>query len=305
VPTPMFDSVSTLQRLVDAWPENSSGGGRSITVGLVGRGIQASRSPIMHEREGARLGIRYRYVLIDFDQLGLPDQALGDVVAAAERLGFAGLNITYPFKQAIIPSLTGLADVSGLIGAVNTVVFSSGQRIGHNTDSGGFADSFAATMADCSLGYVLQLGAGGAGMAVGHALLTLGAIELLVFDIDRQRAQHLAKILQDWSGRRVEALPSPDSGIDRADGIVNTTPVGMTKHPGLPLRAELLSPRHWVAEVVYFPPETELIRHARALGCRTMTGTGMAIQQAVLSFELFAGVSADRAAMSEHFEAAA
>lgn len=305
MPTPMFDSVNTLQRLVDAWPENSSGGGRSITVGLVGRGIQASRSPIMHEREGARLGIRYRYVLIDFDQLGLPDQALGDVVAAAERLGFAGLNITYPFKQAIIPSLTGLADVSGLIGAVNTVVFSSGERIGHNTDSGGFADSFAANMADCSLGCVLQLGAGGAGMAVGHALLTLGAIELLVFDIDRQRAQHLAKILQDWSGRRVEALPSPDSGIDRADGIVNTTPVGMTKHPGLPLRAELLSPRHWVAEVVYFPPETELIRHAQALGCRTMTGTGMAIQQAVLSFELFAGVSADRAAMSEHFEAAA
>jgi len=305
VPTPMFDSVNTLQRLVDAWPENSSGGGRSITVGLVGRGIQASRSPIMHEREGARLGIRYRYVLIDFDQLGLPDQALGDVVAAAERLGFAGLNITYPFKQAIIPSLTGLADVSGLIGAVNTVVFSSGERVGHNTDSGGFADSFAANMADCSLGCVLQLGAGGAGMAVGHALLTLGAIELLVFDIDRQRAQHLAKILQDWSGRRVEALPSPDSGIDRADGIVNTTPVGMTKHPGLPLRAELLSPRHWVAEVVYFPPETELIRHAQALGCRTMTGTGMAIQQAVLSFELFAGVSADRAAMSEHFEAAA
>ena len=305
MPTPMFDSVSTLQRLVDAWPENSSGGGRSITVGLVGRGIQASRSPIMHEREGARLGIRYRYVLIDFDQLGLPDQALGDVVAAAERLGFAGLNITYPFKQTIIPSLTGLADVSGLIGAVNTVVFSSGERIGHNTDSGGFTDSFAANMADCSLGCVLQLGAGGAGMAVGHALLTLGAIELLVFDIDRQRAQHLAKILQDWSGRRVEALPSPDSGIDRADGIVNTTPVGMTKHPGLPLRAELLSPRHWVAEVVYFPPETELIRHAQALGCRTMTGTGMAIQQAVLSFELFAGVSADRAAMSEHFEAAA
>ena len=305
MPSAAYDAVHALQRLVDEGAAKSGGAGRSVLVGLVGRSIQASRSPIMHEREGARLGIRYRYVLIDFDELTLPDEALGDVVAAAEGLGFAGLNVTYPFKQAVIPSLTRLADVSRLIGAVNTVVFSSGERIGHNTDSGGFADSFAANMAGCSLRSVLQLGAGGAGMAVGHALLTLGAGELLVFDTDRQRAQHLAMTLRDGSAKPIEVLTSPEAGIDRASGIVNTTPIGMTKHPGLPLPAELLTARHWVAEVVYVPAETELVRRARALGCHTLTGTGMAIQQAVLSFELFAGVAADRATMSAHFEAAA
>ena len=79
----------------------------------------------------------------------------------------------------------------------------------------------------------------------------------------------------------------------------------MAKYPGMPIRPELLKPEHWVAEVIYFPPETELVRRALALGCRTLKGTGMAVGQAVGSFELFAGVSADRAAMSEHFEAAA
>lgn len=259
----------------------------------------------MHEREGARLGISYRYVLIDFDELQLPDSALGEIVDAAQRLGFAGLNVTHPFKQSVTALLTRLADNAAVIGAVNTVVFADEERVGYNTDSGGFAESFSESMTGCSLQNVLQLGAGGAGMAVAHALFKLGAEKLSVFDTDASRSQNLAATLRDRMGKVVEVVPSAAAAIAQAEGIVNTTPVGMVKYPGMPIRAELLSPRQWVAEIIYFPAETELVRRARALGCRVLTGAGMAVYQAVLSFELFAGVSADRTAMSGHFETAA
>lgn len=305
MPTASHSAARIVENLIGNSPVAPGATGRSVTVGLLGRGIQSSRSPIMHEREGARLGIRYRYVLIDFDKLDLPDSMLGDIVSAAERLGFAGLNVTHPFKQEVIAHLTKLAEGAEAIGAVNTVVFTGGKRIGHNTDSDGFAESFRDDMAGCSLARVLQLGAGGAGMAVAHALLTLGAEELIVFDTDQQRSQHLAATLRARWRRLIEAAVAPDTAVNRAKGIVNTTPVGMSKYPGIPIRADLLRQDQWVAEIIYFPPETELVRHARALGCRTLTGTGMAVCQAVRSFELFAGVSADRAAMFEHFEAAA
>ena len=137
-------------------------------------------------------------------------------------------------------------------------------------------------MAGCSLRNVLQLGAGGAGMAVAHALFKLGAEKLSVFDTDASRAQNLAATLRGRMGKVVEVVPSATAAIEQAEGIVNATPVGMVKYPGTPIRAELLSPRQWVAEIIYFPAETELVRRARALGCRTLTGTGMAVYQAVM-----------------------
>jgi shikimate dehydrogenase len=305
VPTARSSAARTLERLIADYSAAPAGAARSVMVGLVGRGIQSSRSPTMHEREGARLGIRYRYVLIDFDALGLPDSALGEIVDAAQQLGFAGLNVTHPFKQSVATLLTRLADDAAVIGAVNTVVFAAAERIGYNTDSGGFAESFSESMTGCSLRNVLQLGAGGAGMAVAHALFKLGAEKLSVFDIEAGRSQHLAATLRERLAKRVEVVPTAAAAIAHAEGVVNTTPVGMAKYPGMPVRADLLSPRQWVAEIIYFPPETELVRRARALGCRVLTGTGMAVYQAVLSFELFAGVSADRTAMSGHFETAA
>jgi shikimate dehydrogenase len=299
-----FDrAVTTLGKLAGDFPARAKG--RSVTVGLVGRAIQSSRSPIMHEREGARLGMQYRYVLIDFDDLGLEDASLGEIVSAAERLGFAGLNVTHPFKQNVIAHLTGLAHDAEMIGAVNTVVFADKKRLGHNTDSAGFAESFRDEMNGCSLRRVLQLGAGGGGMAVAHALLSLGAQELIVVDIDKRRAEQLVARLRKIWGREIGIETAAEAAVDRADGVVNTTPVGMAKYPGIPIRPELLTSKHWVADIVYFPPNTELVQRALALGCRTLTGIGMAVGQAVRSFELFAGVSADRRAMSGYFGAAA
>lgn len=276
----------------------------TVQIGLVGRGIQLSRSPIMHEREGERLGIGYSYVLIDFDRLGLPDSALGRIVAAAEDMGFAGLNVTHPFKQNVIEHLDLLAPEASAIGAVNTVVFSNGASHGHNTDAWGFAESFREGMGEPAPGRVVQFGAGGAGAAVAYALLELGVETLAIIDSDGDRATDLAARMADRFGSRVFASADAEGAVRTADGIVNTTPVGMAKYPGMPFSSALLQPRHWVAEIIYFPQETELLATARNRGCRTLAGTGMAVYQAVRAFELFTGVAPDRAAMASHFEAA-
>lgn len=282
-------------------PAGGEAGKRAVLIGLIGRGIGSSRSPIMHEREGARLGLDYAYRLVDFDQLGLRDAALDEVIAAAEELGFCGLNVTHPFKQSVISSLTELSPDAAAIGAVNTVVFKGGRRTGHNTDSWGFAESFRESMAGCSLHRVLQLGAGGAGAAVAYALLEIGVTQLVLFDTSMGRAKQLAERLNARFSGRITAATNIDAAFARASGVVNTTPVGMAKYPGLPFAADLLSPRHWVAEIIYFPAETPLLRLAHERGCQTLSGLGMAVNQAVRAFELFTGIAPDKSAMTRYF----
>jgi shikimate dehydrogenase len=279
-------------------------GAAEILIGLVGRGIELSRTPSMHEREGARLGMAYTYALIDFDTLALPDAALGAVIDAAVELGFVGLNVTHPFKQSVIRHLTGLTADAKSIGAVNTVVLREGQRAGHNTDRFGFLESFKESMAGCPLSHVALFGAGGAGAAVAYALMELGVAKLTIVDAEPERAHVLAARMTHAFGPRVEAAENVARCLDQADGIVNATPIGMARYPGMPFRAGLLAPRHWVAEIIYFPETTELLARARALGCRTLDGTGMAVHQAVRAFELFTGVAPDPAAMAGHFAAA-
>lgn len=276
-----------------------------VLVGLAGRGIQSSRSPRMHEREARRLGISYSYVLLDFDHLGLSDAAVGDLVDAARAAGFHGLNITHPFKQSVIPTLDSLSPEAGAIGAVNTIVFSDSGKIGHNTDAWGFSESFRSEMSGVATDRVAMFGAGGAGAAVGYSLLEIGVGQLVIVDSDGSRARDLALSLSRTFTGRVVAGTDAAQIIPAADGIVNTTPVGMAKYPGMPFDAALLRPAQWVADIVYFPPETALLRAARATGCRTLSGIGMAIGQAVRAFELFTGVKPDRRAMADHFEAAA
>jgi shikimate dehydrogenase len=259
----------------------------------------------MHEREGDRIGLGYRYLLIDFDALGLPDSDLGEMLGAAEALGFAGLNVTFPFKQAVLPLVNELSAEAADIGAVNTVVFADGRRVGHNTDCWGFAESFREELSDVDLHNVVQFGAGGAGAAVGHALLSLGAEQLTLCETEIGRATQLAARLSRRFGRPVPVATDVAGAVRSAAGLVNATPVGMEKFPGLPFAEGLLGPAQWVAEIVYFPPETALLRAARSLGCRTLAGTGMAVYQAVKAFELFTGIAPDRAAMTAHFRAAA
>lgn len=278
--------------------------GESWLCGLFGIGIAGTRSPAMHEAEGAALGLRYVYRAIDFAVLGRDASALPDMLAAAVALGFDGLNITHPFKQAVIPLLNEVSDDARSIGAVNTVLFRDGRRIGHNTDWWGFAESFRRGLPGAALDRVVQVGAGGAGAAVAHAMLTLGARTLVLHDLDAGRAAALAQNLNARFGPgRARLAGDLGAELARADGLVQASPVGMQGHPGLPVPAGALRPPLWVAEVIYFPLETELLRHARAAGCRTLDGGGMAVLQAAEALRLFTGVAPDIERMLHCFAA--
>ncbi|MDA0637191.1 shikimate dehydrogenase [Nonomuraea sp. MCN248] len=271
----------------------------SYLIGLIGSGIGPSLSPALHEREASRLGIPYVYRLIEADAA----DEVGELLRAARRLGFDGLNITHPCKRAVLPHLDELSADAATLGAVNTVVFDGDRAVGHNTDWTGFAESFARDLPGAPTGRVTQLGAGGAGAAVGHALLTLGVEELTVVDAEPERARTLAADLAGrfGQGRARPAVPGDlPALLPDADGLVHATPTGMAEHPGMPLPAALLRPGLWVADIVYRPLETELLRRARALGCRTLDGGGMVVFQAAHAFHLFTGRKPDAERMLAH-----
>ncbi|MDH4125824.1 MAG: shikimate dehydrogenase [Gammaproteobacteria bacterium] len=275
----------------------------SILVGLIGAGIGGSLSPAMHEHEGDMHGMRYQYKFIDLDKLNLDLGDLPELLLAAERMGFNGLNITYPCKQAVVQHLHELSDAAARIGAVNTVVFSNGRRVGHNTDAWGFFESFNEAIAShCEHDEILLLGAGGAGAAISHALLGKTNCSLEIFDTDPSRASGLVESLADvyGNGRAVASRDTADS-VSRVNGVINATPVGMTRSPGYPIEPGLLRSDLWVADIVYFPIETKLVRAANDAGCTVMNGGGMAVFQAARAFEIFTGVRPDIKRMKAHF----
>ncbi len=258
----------------------------------------------MHEREAEAFGIPCKYRLIDLETLGLTASALPGLLAATERDGFAGLNVTHPCKQAVMPLLSAMTEDSRMVGAVNTVVLDRGMRVGHNTDWWAFRQSFREGLPNVALRRIVQLGAGGAGAATAYAALDLGAGEVIVADLDAERARVLASRLGSAFPGRIRASEDIAGSLAHADGLIHATPIGMTTHPGSALATSLLRPDLWVAEVVYFPLETELLRTARALGCRTLDGSGMAVYQAVEAFRLFTGLQPDVSRMRRSFAAA-
>ena len=275
---------------------------RKLLVGLIGAGIGRSLTPAMQEEEARHHGLALHYQLIDLDRTREGADALPALLASARTMGFAGLNITFPCKQAVIPLLDELSDEARAMGAVNTVVFRDGKATGHNTDGSGWAWGFQRALPDAKLDSVVLLGAGGAGSAIAHALLRLGVRRLALVDSDAVRATALAQQLGALYGaERVEGGSDAASALRGANGLVHATPTGMDKLPGLPLDAGLLRPDMWVSEIVYFPLETALLKAARRIGCATADGGHMAVGQAFGAFQHFTGEVPDAARMDAHF----
>lgn len=276
----------------------------SYLVGLVGDGVTPSLTPPMHEHEADLLGLRYLYRPIDLLELGLAGDAVGSLLRSARSLGFNGLNITHPCKQLVLAHLDEISPDARRLGAVNTVVIRDGRFVGHNTDWSGFAAALATGLPGAALEHVVQLGAGGAGSAVAYALLSGGVRTLDLVDVDQERAAQRAAELAGFfpdstiTGRTTAELPQL---MQAADGLVHCTPVGMAAHPGAPLDLELVESRHWVADIVYRPIDTELVRDARAKGCTVLDGGRMAVGQAADAFRIFTGLEPDADRMRGHF----
>jgi shikimate dehydrogenase len=278
-------------------------GDETILVGLIGAGIGASFSPALHEREASLIGFDYEYRLFDIDELDRPPSDAGKLVREARRDGFRGLNVTHPCKQLVMSELDELSAEAASLGAVNTIVFRAGRMVGHNTDCSGFREAFEWRLPGARTSHVVLLGAGGAGAAVGHAILSAGARSVTVLDIERERAEALADALaQRFHPRSANGadLSALEESLSDADGLIHATPTGMDAQPGTAVPAELLDPRLWVAEIVYMPPETQLLKDARERGCRTLDGGAMVALQAAGSLALFTGARPDRERMLQH-----
>lgn len=272
-----------------------------LLCGLIGAGIQGSRSPALHQGEAAAQGLELVYKLIDLDVLGIGADALPGLLRDAVRQGYSGLNITYPCKQSVIPLLDGISEEARAIGAVNTVVMAEGRLTGHNTDGPGWGWGFRRALPKADLARVVLLGAGGAGSACADAVLRLGTRELVIVDRDPERGAELAGRMNSIHGPRCSGTADLAQALAGATGLIHATPTGMAKMPGMPLSVSLLRPGLWVSEVVYVPLETELLCSAKRAGCAVMDGGHMNVGQALDAFRLFTGREADAARMDTHF----
>jgi shikimate dehydrogenase len=259
-------------------------------VGLIGAKIGRSISPAMHEAAARALGIDLRYHLIDTDVLGHGARDLPRLLDGVRMLGFAGVNVTYPFKEAVIAHLDAVEGPAAAVGSVNTVIVRDGRLIGHNTDYTGFVGAWRRTFGATKPGRAALIGAGGVGRAMAHGLAALGAEEIRLVDIERGRAEVLAAEIRN-AHVAVRAVAAADAGsaVVGADGVLNATPVGMHAYPGNPVAGAALDGLRWATDAVYTPLETEFIAAARRARAAVMTGQELAIGQAVDAFALFVG----------------
>jgi shikimate dehydrogenase len=279
-------------------PEAPISGTQPILLGLIGSPIKSSAAPAIHEAAAAALGLSAHYRLIDV--AGADAATLRKMLDGVRLLGFAGVNVTFPYKEAALPLLDALSDGARAIGTVNTVVVRDGKLTGHNTDSTGFASAFRTVFGAPGDRAVALIGAGGVGRAIGFALAEVGAREIRLFEQDPAKAQALAARL---SGRvAIRLCDSVAQALDGAGVLVNGTPVGMLPNTASPVAPELLHEDLWVADAVYTPLWTPLLRAARARGARVMTGRELCIEQAVDAFRLFTGLEPSRERIAATFD---
>ena len=280
-------------------PERRSPKRQRFLTGLVGAPIAQSASPAMHEKAADALGIRCHYHLIEV--AGADAAALRALLDGVRKLGFAGVNVTFPYKEAVVSLLDELSPGARAIGAVNTVVVRDGRLIGYNTDTTGFERAITNLVNTSNRGPVALIGAGGVGKAIAYALAALGVTELRVFDTDRAKTRQLAAQLR---GRQeIQIAQSVEDALRQVVGVVNATPVGMLPDRGMAVPDALLHRGLWVADAVYTPLWTPLLTAAKAKGAEIMTGRELAIHQAADAFELFTGLKPSIAEMGNAFDA--
>jgi shikimate dehydrogenase len=282
-------------------PEASAFDRQSFLTGLIGAPIAHSASPAMHEQAADALGLRCHYQLIEVAGAGRDE--LRALLDGVKRLGFSGVNVTFPYKETVVALLDDLSPQARAIGAVNAVVVRVGRLIGYNTDATGFERAIGQLPAAASLGdaTVALIGAGGVGKAIAFALAARGVAAINVFDADLAKAEHLVAQLR--SRQNIRVAGSVEVALRGATGLVNATPLGMLPNRAMPVPDALLHSELWVADAVYFPLWTPLLVAAKAKGAGIMTGRELAVCQAADAFELFTGLKPSIAEMANAFDA--
>lgn len=277
---------------------------KSYLVGLVGESIEHSLTPDLHMREARELGLDYEFRLIDIANSELSQYELSELLAAVTKAGYDAVNVTFPIKQKILDLVQKHDEDVTEIGACNLILNLQGERFARNTDWSGFEFALCNGLRDAARDLVIQVGAGGAGSATAYALLKWGTKELLLADVDYAKAAQLAASYQRaFSTAKVRAVTIDQalSEFPNVSGVVQATPIGMYVHPGMPFAIDNLNSAAWLADVVYRPIDTELVKAARSAGHLVLSGELMAIGQAVDSLRLITGIEPNIERMTAHF----
>ena len=271
--------------------------GKTSIFGIFGHPVEHSFSPGMHNAAFAAIGLDGCYVPFAVH----PDD-LGNAVKAIVPLGLCGLNITIPHKEKVILFLDDLTDDARLIGAVNTIEVRDKKLIGHNTDGKGFLRSLREETGFRPKGKtVLMVGSGGAARAVCFELALAGAGDILLHDIDRDKAGKLGHDIRSATATRVTVTDASSlrTLAPDADCLINATPLGLKKSDPLPLSRDLMRKGQLVCDLVYNPPDTRLLRTAQSRGAKTLRGIGMLLYQGVIAFEIWTGKKAPVSVMKK------
>ncbi|MBP0444164.1 shikimate dehydrogenase [Roseomonas sp. SSH11] len=272
-----------------------------VLLGLLGYPIAHSAAPAMMEAAGSAVGLDIRLHLIEVADA--PPERLRRILDGIRLIGFAGINVTFPYKQSVIPFLDAMDPGASQIGAVNLVTVRDGGLTGHNTDATGFLSGLRETIGEAvTSGPAVLVGAGGAGRAIAWALAQAGVPEVRVLDQDRSRAESLARDASGWGGGRFVAAPDAASAMAGAQGLLNASPAGMLPDCSSPVDTGLLRKGMWVADAVYHPPLTPLLAAAQAKGCALMPGRAMSVAQAEDGFRLFTGREAPPGVIAAAFD---
>ena len=259
--------------------------GKLRLAGVIGHPISHSKSPRLHGHWLKRYGIDGHYIPMNV----APDD-LARTIELLPQLGFAGINVTLPHKEAVTALCDEITPRAKAVGAVNTVIFQEdGSVLGDNTDGYGFMANLYAGARNwrADTGSAVVLGAGGAARGVVAALLDAGAPQIILSNRTAERAT----ALQSEFGARVVVSAWDDVGdaIKGANLLVNTTSLGMDGQPALPVSLDHLGPETLVTDIVYAPLKTQLLIDAAARGCAVVDGLGMLLHQAAPGFETWFG----------------
>jgi shikimate dehydrogenase len=258
-----------------------------LKLGLIGDNISRSKAPLLHQLAGRLVGLEVRY-----DRLIPKDrgQDFDGVFEDCIREGYRGINVTYPYKERVVPKVRIDDPLVRALAAVNTVVFAPNGPTGHNTDYSGFMAAYRNAAGDATPGAVCMVGAGGVGKAVAFALMGLGLKELRLVERDLPKAEALAAAMKaEDRTLDVRVTADPAEAAAGAYGLINCTPVGMVGYGGTPLPRELMAGASWAFDAVYTPVDTQFLKDAKAEGLTIISGYELFFYQGLHAWEIFSG----------------
>ena len=270
-------------------------------VGSMSQGAAGNPTVAMVEAAFAHHDLNWRYVNSE-----VAPSDLADAVKGARAMGWRGFNLSMPHKVTVIEHLDGLGESASLIGAVNCVVRRNDQLIGENTDGKGFLRSLQA-LVDPNGKSIVLFGAGGAARAIAVELALAGADKITIVNRSESRGSDLANLIQTKTQAASEWVPWTDSYAIPADThiVINGTSIGLyDPEAALAFDIETLSPEMTVADVVFNPVETKLLRDAKAKGCTCVDGLGMLVDQGVIGVQYWTGIDPDATVMRHALEKA-